>query len=122
MGTSPAQEQSGTAAASRFFWLWLFTATSMSVAGNVTHAIINAPRGAVALAAAAAVVTGIARYHHDPNTFLVRRRESKVYLSEDSQPKIPGTTERSLRRAASIEAQESPARHLDWPRARKEVR
>jgi hypothetical protein len=55
MGTSPAQEQSG-AAASRFFWLWLFTATSMSVAGNVTHAIINAPRGAVALAAAAAVV------------------------------------------------------------------
>jgi hypothetical protein len=56
MGTSPAQEQSGAAAASRFFWLWLFTATSMSVAGNVTHAIINAPRGAVALAAAAAVV------------------------------------------------------------------
>ena len=56
MGTSPAQEQSGTAAASRFFWLWLFTATSMSVAGNVTHAIINAPSGAVALAAAAAVV------------------------------------------------------------------
>jgi hypothetical protein len=55
MGTSPAQEQSG-AAASRFFWLWLFTATSMSVAGNVTHAIINAPRGEVALAAAAAVV------------------------------------------------------------------
>ena len=56
MGTSAAQEQSGAAAASRFFWLWLFTATSMSVAGNVTHAIINAPRGAVALAAAAAVV------------------------------------------------------------------
>jgi hypothetical protein len=56
MSTSPAQEQSGAAAASRFFWLWLFTATSMSVAGNVTHAIINAPRGAVALAAAAAVV------------------------------------------------------------------
>ena len=71
MGTSPAQEQSGTAAASRFFWLWLFTATSMSVAGNVTHAIINAPRGTVALAAAAAVVTGIARYHNDPNTFAV---------------------------------------------------
>src|ERR1700737_3848699 len=56
MGTSAAQEQSGAAAASRFFWLWLFTATSMSVAGNVTHAIINAPSGAVALAAAAAVV------------------------------------------------------------------
>jgi len=56
MGTSPAHEQSGAAAASRFFWRWLFTATSMSVAGNVTHAIINAPRGAVALAAAAAVV------------------------------------------------------------------
>ena len=56
MSGSPAQEQSGAAAAARFFWLWLFTATSMSVAGNVTHAIINAPRGAVALAAAAAVV------------------------------------------------------------------
>ena len=56
MSPAPAQEQPGVAAASRFFWLWLFTATSMSVAGNVTHAIINAPRGAVALAAAAAVV------------------------------------------------------------------
>jgi hypothetical protein len=56
MSTSPAQEQPGVAAASRFFWLWLFTSTSMSVAGNVTHAIINAPRGAVGLAAAAAVV------------------------------------------------------------------
>lgn len=56
MSPSPAQEQPGVAAATRFFWLWLFTATSMSVAGNVTHAIINAPRGAVALAAAAAVV------------------------------------------------------------------
>ena len=55
MGTSPAREKSGASAA-RFFWLWLFTATAMSVAGNVTHAIITAPRGAVALAAAAAVV------------------------------------------------------------------
>ena len=54
MNSSPAQDQSRPA--SRFFWVWLFTATSMSVAGNVTHAIMNAPRGAVALAAAAAVV------------------------------------------------------------------
>src|ERR1700730_10267071 len=56
MGTSPAQEQSGTAAAVRLFWRCLFTPTSMSLPGNVTHAIINAPSGAVALAAAAAVV------------------------------------------------------------------
>src|ERR1700737_2090878 len=54
--TSATQPDDGARAATRFFWAWLFAATSMSVAGNVTHAIMNAPRGTAALAAAAAVV------------------------------------------------------------------
>ena len=40
----------------RFFWAWLILATSLSIAGNVTHAILKAPEGAVILAAVAAVV------------------------------------------------------------------
>jgi hypothetical protein len=54
-GVAPHRE-AGVDAAARFFWLWLVTASSMSVAGNVTHAIMTAPRAMVALAAAAAVV------------------------------------------------------------------
>ena len=110
-----------TRRAVRFFWCTLIAATGASVAGNIAHAVLVEP-GHPPIAAAAAVVTGIARYHNDPNTFAVRRRESKVYRSEGSQPEIPGTTERALREAALVEAQESPARHLDWPRARKKVR
>src|SRR3984893_16530686 len=56
MSASAATLEASARGATRFFWLWLFVATSMSVAGNVTHAIMNAPRGTVALAAAAAVV------------------------------------------------------------------
>src|SRR6478609_10823238 len=40
----------------RFFWTWLTIATSASITANVTHAILNAPNGSTALAAAAAVV------------------------------------------------------------------
>src|ERR1700756_1073088 len=54
--TSATDLQAGDRSVTRFFWGWLFAATSMSVAGNVTHAVMNAPRGTVALAAAAAVV------------------------------------------------------------------
>jgi Protein of unknown function (DUF2637) len=56
MGTSTPHGEGGVDAAARFFWVWLVTASSMSVAGNVTHAIMNAPPATVALAAAAAVV------------------------------------------------------------------
>src|ERR1700758_1433804 len=56
MGTPVPQRQAGGDAAARFFWIWLGTASSMSLAGNVTHAIMNAPDATVALAAAAAVV------------------------------------------------------------------
>jgi uncharacterized protein DUF2637 len=57
MNTTPAVgAEADTRSATRFFWEWLFVATSMSVAGNVMHAIMSAPRGTVALAAAAAVV------------------------------------------------------------------
>jgi hypothetical protein len=45
-----------TRAAVRFFWIWLILATSVSVAGNVAHAVLTAPNATVRLAAAAAVV------------------------------------------------------------------
>jgi hypothetical protein len=45
-----------TRTAVRFFWIWLILATSVSVAGNVAHAVLTAPSGTVRLAAAAAVV------------------------------------------------------------------
>ena len=45
-----------TRGAVRFFWVWLVAATSVSVAGNVAHAVLTAPIGTVRLAAAAAVV------------------------------------------------------------------
>src|ERR1700756_3461061 len=56
MRTSAPHRETGVDAAARFFWMWLVTSSSMSVAGNVTHAIMTAPRAMVALAAAAAVV------------------------------------------------------------------
>jgi Protein of unknown function (DUF2637) len=56
MHTSARHGEADVDGAARFFWVWLVTASSMSVAGNVTHAIMNAPRATVALAAAAAVV------------------------------------------------------------------
>src|SRR6478736_8855693 len=40
----------------RFFWIWLITATAMSVTGNVAHAVLHADSGTVALAAGAALV------------------------------------------------------------------
>jgi len=45
-----------TRGAARFFWMWLIVATSMSVTGNVAHAVLQAPAGAEALAAGAALV------------------------------------------------------------------
>ncbi|BBZ15093.1 hypothetical protein [Mycobacterium branderi] len=51
-----------TRGAARFFWAWLILAAGVSVAGNVAHAILNAPSGMVKLAAAAAVVIGNWRY------------------------------------------------------------
>jgi hypothetical protein len=52
----------------RFFWGWLVVATAASIAGNVTHAILNAPNGFKALAAVTAVVTGNTRYRNAPNS------------------------------------------------------
>ena len=56
------------ARATRYFWGWLIVVTSVSIAGNVTHAFLKAPPGARVLAAAAALVTGIQRYQNDPNS------------------------------------------------------
>jgi hypothetical protein len=53
----PDSEQSaGNRSAARFFWAWLIVATAMSVTGNVAHAVLHAPAGAVGLAAGAALV------------------------------------------------------------------
>jgi hypothetical protein len=62
MVKSPARVDAGShvlrerRGAARFFWLWLIVATSMSVTGNVAHAVLHAPASAVALAAGAALV------------------------------------------------------------------
>jgi hypothetical protein len=53
VGTEVARQRRGAA---RFFWTWLIVATSMSVAGNVAHAVLHAATGTVALAAGAALV------------------------------------------------------------------
>jgi hypothetical protein len=56
MTTDTAVSDASTRGATRFFWIWLTMATSVSVAGNVAHAVLTAPGGTVRLAAAAAVV------------------------------------------------------------------
>src|SRR6476660_7507779 len=43
-----------TRGAARFFWMWLIVATSMSVTGNVAHAVLHAEAGTVALVLLAA--------------------------------------------------------------------
>jgi hypothetical protein len=53
IGTGIDRQRRGAA---RFFWMWLIVATSMSVAGNVAHAVLHAAAGTVALAAGAALV------------------------------------------------------------------
>ncbi len=40
----------------RFFWAWLLGATLLSLAGNITHALLTAPTGSRWLAAAVAAV------------------------------------------------------------------
>lgn len=54
--TDGRNERALARVAIRFFWAWLTIATSASIAGNVTQAIINGPRETGALAAAVAVV------------------------------------------------------------------
>lgn len=52
-----ADDRAGTApAATRFFWGWLVVATGMSIAGNVTHAVLVVEPRTVLLAAGAALV------------------------------------------------------------------
>ena len=40
----------------KFFWAWLLGATSLSLAGNITHALLTAPGSSRWLAAAVAAV------------------------------------------------------------------
>lgn len=62
MAASPAGIDAGsdgireTRRAARFFWMWLIIATSMSVTGNVAHAVLQASANTLALAAGAALV------------------------------------------------------------------
>jgi hypothetical protein len=59
-----ASETAKPVGATRFFWVWLITATGVSVAGNVAHAVLTAPTDRVPLAAAAAVAaSGVARFY-----------------------------------------------------------
>jgi hypothetical protein len=64
VGTRIARQRRGAA---RFFWMWLIVATSMSVAGNVAHAVLHATTGTVAVVAAAALVIGKRRCQSRPN-------------------------------------------------------
>jgi hypothetical protein len=67
----------------RFFWLWLVVGTLASIAGNVTHAILNAPNGITALAAAAAVVPPIVLLGstHSVALLVKARRSGLAYWS-----------------------------------------
>lgn len=47
------------AAARRFFWAWLITATAASMLGNVTHALLNPAAASPVIAAAAALVPSL---------------------------------------------------------------
>ena len=55
-GDSDDEIARGKRGAAGFFWIWLIMATSMSVSGNVTHAVLHAAAGTVGLAAGAALV------------------------------------------------------------------
>jgi hypothetical protein len=105
--TEAARQRRGAA---RFFWTWLIVATSMSVAGNVAHAVLHAATGTVALAAGAALVAGIRRYQNDRNSFASRRRRWTC-LSRGATRRAK--SERVLRREASVDAQESPVRQMN---------
>ena len=50
----------------QFFWTCLTLATCASVAGNITHAVLNAPHSTAVIAACTAVVVGINRYQNGP--------------------------------------------------------
>jgi hypothetical protein len=58
--TSDASRDPGqvltSSGATQFFWTWLIVATSVSVTGNITHAVINANQRTVWIAAGAALV------------------------------------------------------------------
>lgn len=67
--------------ASRFLWTWLILAASASVAGNVAHAILNAPKGTATLAAAASVVPPVVLLGSTHSVALLVRAEqtSRIY-------------------------------------------
>lgn len=64
-----------------FFWVWLTMATAASVAGNVTHAIVNAPSGSAGLAAAAAVVPPVVLLGstHSVALLIKARQTGRIY-------------------------------------------
>ena len=55
-GSSDTGAVRGRRSAAGFFWVWLIIATSMSITGNVAHAVVHAAVGTVGLAAGAALV------------------------------------------------------------------
>lgn len=75
--TSPTDRRGSARTATCFFWIWLMMATAASVAGNVAHAILNAPKETAMLAAAASVV---------PPVVLLGSTHSVALLVKAGQP------------------------------------
>jgi hypothetical protein len=76
-GTSESAKRSAT----RFFWYWLVVATSMSVCGNVAHALLIAPAGYHWMAAVAALVppTVLIAGNHSISALVRTRAGGTVY-------------------------------------------
>jgi len=68
--------------ASRFYWRWLIFATSMSVLGNITHAVLVAPGPPRVLAAIASVVPPafVLGSTHSAGLSLKMRRFGLIYV------------------------------------------
>jgi len=68
--------------ASRFYWRWLIFATSMSVLGNITHAVLVAPDPLRVLAAIASVVPPafVLGSTHSAGLSLKMRRFGLIYV------------------------------------------
>src|SRR6478736_830576 len=73
---------SGTRVVARFYWAWLTFATTVSVLGNITHALLVAPNALRLLAALASVVPPafVLGSTHSVALSLRMRRFAPVYL------------------------------------------
>jgi len=79
--TTPAPTVPFARRASRFLWTWLILAAAASVAGNVAHAILNAPKETAVLSAAASVVPPVVLLGSTHSVALLVRAEqtNRIY-------------------------------------------